>query len=365
VASGHIRQRGSGYEVVIYLGLDPVTGRKRQISRSARTKRAAEALRNELLVKYAGGRGGTEATFARLVEYWLEVAELAPSSRAAYTIYLERHILPALGVTPLDKLTPDVLDRFYLALKRKGLSAASVHKAHNVISSALSQAVRWRWLAENPAARATPPRVPKPKITAPSPEDVLRLLQAAEERDPDLGMFLRLSAVSGARRGELCAVRWGDLDLDAGTLTISRAISGGVEQGTKTGTSRVVALDAGTVEALRRHQRRWRERMLAVGAQFTPKAFVFSADAGARSPWRPDGVTARFMRLRNRVGVPARLHDLRHFVATQALAGGMPVRTVSGRLGHRRASTTSDIYASFVAESDRAAAEFMGRLLDG
>lgn len=367
MADGFIRQRGSSYEVVVYAGRDPVTGRKRQVSRSAKTKREAQQLRARLLVEYGSGDGGTEATFGKLVERWLEVAELSPSSRAAYSVYLGKHILPALGATRLDRLGAEDLDRFYRALGRKGLSPASIRKAHNVVSRALTQAVKWRWIPDNPARRASPPKVPKPRVSPPDPAQVALLLRAADEHDADLGTFLRLAAVTGARRGELCALRW--RDVANGTVNIERGLVHGPEgvverPTTKTGRARVVALDAGTIDTVAAHRARCRDRAEECGLEFDPHGFVFSTQVDGSVAWRPDGATGRFMRLRNRVGVPARLHDLRHFAATRMITAGVPVRTVSGRLGHSRASTTTDIYSHWVSESDQAAADVMGGLID-
>lgn len=91
---------------------------------------------------------------------------------------------------------------------------------------------------------------------------------------------------------------------------------------------------------------------------------LFSLDPDLGRPWAPDRVTRMFVGLRNRLGMDGlRLHDLRHFAATRLLAAGVPVRTVSGRLGHANAATTHGVYAHFLAESDRVAADVMGRLL--
>ena len=91
---------------------------------------------------------------------------------------------------------------------------------------------------------------------------------------------------------------------------------------------------------------------------------MFSFDPDGTRPWRPDVVTHRFARLREQVGLPTvRLHDLRHYVATRLLAGGVAVSTVAGRLGHARTSTTLNVYGHFVPSSDQAAADFLATLL--
>lgn len=198
---------------------------------------------------------------------------------------------------------------------------------------------------------------------------MVRLLEYAARSDPDFACFLHLGATSGARRGELLALRWTDLDLDLGTLTISRSViesSSGVvlTKDTKTHASRMIALDADTLDALVLHRKRAEERAAACGVSLDRDALVFSSEPDGSRPWTPSVVTRRFMRLRDGGGFKGlRLHDLRHFAATRLLAAGVPVRTVSGRLGHSNAATTLGVYAHFVEESDRDAAVTLGSLL--
>jgi integrase len=200
----------------------------------------------------------------------------------------------------------------------------------------------------------------------PDPDEVLRLIDGA---DPDLGTFLRVAAVTGARRGELAALRWSDVDLVRATLAISRSVVGKnnddalVVKSTKTGSQRTTALDPGTVDVLTRHRDRCKERASAAGVTLDD-AFVFSPAAAGRRPWRPDGISLAFRRFRNEVGLRGvRLHDLRHAAATQMLAAGIPVRTVAGRLGHANATTTLNVYGHWLAASDQEAAVVLGDLL--
>ena len=164
-------------------------------------------------------------------------------------------------------------------------------------------------------------------------------------------------------------IRWSDLDLNAGSLTISRSIvetSGAnlIEKDTKTHTSRRIALDSGSIATLRRHRDRFRRRAISCGTKLPDSAHVFSADPDGERPWVPNEVTKQFIRIRRSIGLDSvRLHDLRHFTATRLLSEGVPVRTVSGRLGHANAATTLGVYAHFVEESDRDAAEKIGSIL--
>jgi integrase len=184
-----------------------------------------------------------------------------------------------------------------------------------------------------------------------------------------MACFLLLAATTGARRGELCALRWTDIDFDLGTAVIARSLVEGqgselVEKDTKTHASRRVALDEASLRELERHQERCRDRATSCKSALHKSAHVFSSDPENRRPWVPNEVTKRFIRVRKSEGLESvRLHDLRHFTATRLLAEGVPVRTVSGRLGHANAATTLGVYAHFLAESDRDAASTIGSVL--
>ena len=374
-----MRRRGDAWELRAYVGLDPVTGRQKYKTRTFRGgKREAEGELARFVSQVAGGAyGAGDTTLADLIERWLDLAgdELSPSTVRGYERIIRSYILPSVGKIPLNKLRTDQLDRFYAQLRERGgehggpLSPATVRQTHAIIRRALNQAQRWGWIAQNPAALATPPRVRSRPIQPPEPDGLLQLLAEAETSDPDLGCFLWLAATTGARRGELCALRWSDLDLDAGTVLIARSLVEGqgselVEKDTKTHASRRIALDKGSSSQLRRHRERCERRAAECAASIGASAFVFSSDPQGSRPWIPNDVTKRFIRVRQAVGMhDVRLHDLRHFTATRLLAEGVPVRTVSGRLGHSNAATTLGVYAHFVEDSDRAAATTMESIL--
>jgi integrase len=285
-------------------------------------------------------------------------------------------VIPRLGDRAVDKLRPSDLDALYRELRSSGgregrpLAPATIRRIHGIIHRALGQGVRWGWLAKNPAARASPPRVPTPRIEPPSPAEVTKLIDLATKRDVALAAFLFLAAVTGARRSELIALQWADVDLVRGVIEIRRGVVHGrrgvVEKDTKTHAVRRVALDPSAVQFLVAHRERCEHVAAMCGIVLSDSAFVFSHAPDGSRPWRPDVVTHAFMRLRERAGLPGvRLHDLRHFVATRLLASGVDVRTVAGRLGHRNPATTLNVYSHFLEEADRDAADLMGRLVLG
>ncbi len=376
---GHLRKRGSSWELRAYAGRDPITKRQTYVTQTFRGgKREAEEVLARLVTEVAGGgHASQDTTVGDLLRSWLDLAkaELSPSTARGYDWIATNYILPTLKDVPLAKLKTAQLDRFYAKLRGQGgqdgkpLSAATVRQVHAILRRALQQGVRWGWLGVNPAVLASPPKVRHAVTEAPEPDDVVRLIEAGTEEDPDFGCYLHLAATTGARRGELCGLQWQDVDLPAKAVLISRNVveaarSVLVTKDTKTHAARRIALDATTVSVARGHRKRCEERAAACGVTLSPGSYLFSRDPDGKRPWAPNDVTKEFIRLRNKLGLGGvRLHDLRHFTATRLLAAGVPVRTVSGRLGHANAATTFGVYAHFVEESDRDAAAKLEAIL--
>jgi integrase len=376
---GHIRERGDAWEIRVYSGTDPVTGRKKYVTRTVRgSRKEADLALARLIVEVTGGvRVAQDATVADLVLRWFELAksELSPSTVRGYERNIKRHILPVLGRTKLARLKAAEIDHFYAMLRDRGgvdgrpLSPASVRQVHAILRRALQQGVKWEWIGTNPAVLATTPKIRQFKVDPPNPEAVMKLIEAAEKEDPDFACFLVLAATTGARRGELCGLRWRAINFEDETLTIGSAVVEGVhsklfEKDTKTHGSRRIAIDDFTLAALRSHFERCEERARACDSVLIRDAFVFSPDPDGRRPTAPNDVTKEFMRLRDRSGLETvRLHDFRHFAATRLLSAGVSVRTVSGRLGHASASMTLGVYAHFLEVSDRDAAKALGSMI--
>jgi integrase len=174
--------------------------------------------------------------------------------------------------------------------------------------------------------------------------------------------------VLGARRGELCGLRWREVDLDGGEVLIASSVArvAGrplLDKDTKTHAKRRVAVGGETVELLKAHRLRQAEAALACGVSLPPGAYVFSRSADASTPVSPEWITHRLQDLTGRLGVRVRLHDLRRFMVTQLVAGGVDLRTVSGRAWHADGHMTLGTYAHFQQAQDRHAAEFMDELL--
>jgi integrase len=249
------------------------------------------------------------------------------------------------------------------------LSASGVRDVHAILSGAFKQAVVWGWVNRNPVADVTPPAVPRSGIVPPRAYDAERLLGAAMAEDPELGLFLVLAVVLGARRSEVCWLRWTHIDLKRGEVLIAgRILAAGGElldvEWTKNRSKRRVAVGAGVTEQLRVRHAEQAKGALALGVSLPENAYVFSRQADGLAPVRPDSFTHRFTRLAARLGVDSRLHDLRHFMAAQLVRAGVDVSTVAGRAGQRDGErTTLNVYSHLQQARDHAAAELMEGLV--
>lgn len=380
MARGRIEQRGRSLRVRVYVGM--VDDKQQFILETVKWQGNKTATRNKAEERLTAilsdldenrlPQVGPEVTFKKLAERWMARGEphWSPSTTAAYRSYLSIRILPELGEISIAKITVDMLDEFYARLSADGLARATIQKIHNIIRKALSEAVRWGWLPYSPADRIDrrPMRTGQrrqPRI--PASNELGLLLQAAHDDNQDFEMLLWLAAVTGARRGELCALRWGDIE--GNEIHLRNVIVRGPDERhelrptLKGGTpddprSRVVLIDEDeTVPRLRSHRLRAAERAMMCGLTIGDDSFVFSPEPGNRRAFRPVSLTQHFRRLRTTAKLPAEvhLHSLRHYVGSQLINGGIDVATVSeGFLGHRQKSTTLDIYTQAIKQSPNA-----------
>jgi integrase len=371
----------------VYAGTDRYTGKDLRVTRTvvAPHTRAGRKVVDQaiaaLIVEVESGRIhlGEDPTLAQLLERWVTARspEWSPKTTVENQRQIRLKLLPRLGNRRISKIRATDIDSLYAELRTRGgedggpLEPASVRRIHIILHAAFAQAVKWGLLAVNPADAATPPSLPPGRITPPPPSALAKALKLVDEYDVDFAMYVRLAATTGARRSQLIALRWSDVDLDGGTITFARAIVHGgqgvglVERGTKTGLIWKVALAATTNERLVDFRALCSRRAESVGTPLASNGFVFASEPDGSESWRPDGATRRWERLRTKADLrDVRLHDLRHYVATQLLGAGVDPRTVAGRLGHSNPAITMSVYGHFMPEKDRAAADLLDGLLD-
>jgi integrase len=313
----------------------------------------------------------TSGTVEQLVRAWLEHAEAqgrAATTLAEYRRIAEKVVIPEIGNVRLNKLTPRHLDRLYAELTKNGLKPTSVRRVHALISAALRQGERWGDIDSNVARRASPPSVNPAQVSSPTVEQVRDVIKAAERVNPTLATLLVLAALTGARRGELCALRWSDWNEQNETLTIARSVyetpEGWAEKDTKGHQERKVGLDAVAREALRRHRGAVRAQAKELHLEVPDDGFILSESPTGSEPLRPDLVTQRVRKLFRDIGAPElHLHNLRHFAATEAISDGFDPVTVGQRLGHADPSITLRVYSHAVAQRDRDLAAALGSKL--
>jgi integrase len=378
---GSVRKRGSTWTWYLFIEPDPVTGKRRQRSKGGfRTKRECHEALNEAL---AALRTGTFVEPSQrtlgvfLVEEWLPAIrppKMRPSTWLSYQKNVERHIVPALGRLPLQRLTPAQLAAFYRSLLehgrrdgRGGLAPKTIRNIHGALHAALKDAVRWGYVARNVAAAADLPKGMLPEMHVWSPEQLRAFLD--QVRNDRLYAAWLLLATTGMRRGEVAGLRWVDVDLDAGRVSPRRprvvvnyevVVS---EPKTAKG-RRSLALDPATVAALREHRVRQLEERLAVGPRWQDSGLVFTWPDGR--PLHPERFSRWFEQHARAAGLPKiRLHDVRHSYATAALAAGIPAKVVSERLGHANIAITMDIYSHVLPGLDAQAAGTVARLILG
>ena len=283
-----MRERRPGvWELVVQLPRDATTARAPQLSRTVQgTKREAQRALAALVAEVSAGKvSASNATLSELLVRWLEVVDdqLSPTTVREYRRLVRTMLDPDLGKLSLRKVTTQRLDAYYASLVReRELSPASIRHIHAVLRGALGQGVKWGWIPTNPAAAASPPKLRHREITPPAIADTRALLLAADEHDPEFGALLRVIAATGARRGEVCGLRWSGVDFDAGTVLIRRSIAsvagGTVEKDTKTHAARRIAVDAETLAVLMRQRQRMQARAAACRLPFNAAGFVFTAN---------------------------------------------------------------------------------------
>ncbi|MFG1635634.1 tyrosine-type recombinase/integrase [Pseudonocardia alni] len=398
------RQKGSidvlpsgALRVRVYAGQDPITKRRHNlveiVPAGPHAEKQAYAVRDRMLRDIEERRNPrTSATVAHLLVKHLEQFSGAPNTLQLYRGYVKNHIEPLVGRLKVGELDAEILDSFYAELRRcrihctgselidhrtakrhecddrcgphrcKPLSNTVVRHIHFVLSGAYKRAVRWRWLAVNPLAQAEPPPMPKPNPRPPSAEQAARTLNKAWE-DPDWAALLWLAMTSGARRGELCAVRWSWISFEPGreTLWLQRGIrksdAGWVEGDLKTHQQRRIALDTETVAVLRELKERCVARAEALAIELSEETYVFGGAVDGSTFATPDSVTQRYDRMVKKLEINTTFHKLRHYSATELIVAGVDPRTVAGRLGHGGGGTTTlKTYAAWVSEADQRAA---------
>jgi len=382
---GHVAKKGRRYYAVIYQGTDPGTGKDKYKWVAAGDRKAdAERVLNELVRQQQDGAVALDrSTLAGyLLERWLPIQELRlrPTTYHSYRSTVELHVVPYIGRLRLDKLQASDFEQLYVRLLRegrrngkpgpdgrpRGLSSTSVRYVHRILQKAIGDAMRKGLVTRNVVALADPPQArsegPKSTIHAWDATTLRRFLGVAANHR--LHALWVLAAHTGMRRGELLGLRWSDVDLKAGTVSLRRAV---VVAGyrvylsdVKTASGRrTINLDEPTIEALAKHRAESGRSADEDGSNL----LVFGRPDG--SPIHPELVSRTFDRLAARRGLPRiRFHDVRHTHATLLLKAGVPAKVVSERLGHATPGFTLNVYQHVLPGMQAEAAEVFRHVVE-
>jgi integrase len=336
------------------------------------TKAQAQAEAAKILAGVATGLhvDPSVETVGAFIERWLmDWADNNVSNKTwtRYAQLLRKHVAARVGTVPIQKVRAGDLQAIYAAMAAEGLADRTRLNTHRVVSTMLKHATQWGVVARNVATMVDAPRVKAREVEILTPAQIQTVIETL--RGKPLYPIVAVALATGLRRGELLALRWQDIDLDAGHLRVEQALEettrgGLVIKAPKTRHGRrTVTLPPSTGAVLREHRKTQQEQRLALGlGRVSPDAPVFADWEGSiRSPhW----LTQAWRKAMKRAGLRVSLHSLRHTHASTLIASGLDVLTISRRLGHGSPALTLTVYGHLFETDDRAAA-IMEKALKG
>jgi len=378
---GSIIKRNKGsWTIIINLGRDPTTGKRKQQWVTVRgTKKAAEQKLGDLLNELDTGSyvKPDKVTVGEWIDRWLKYyawPNLSAETSQAYDIMARKHLIPALGRIPLQQLTDTYLESYYadkLSSGRRdgqgGLSPRTVRHHHRLLHVLLEWAVEKNIVKRNVSNSAYAPKFRPKEMKTFSQGEMRAFLDSV--KDTEFYPVFYTALFTGMRRFELLAVRWSDVDLNLGSISINRTLhhladKSFIFQPPKTEKSRrQVPLAPSNSIVLRHHLERQREVGMLMEREINGETLVFCHADG--SPLLPHSVSQAWRRLVRKAGFPGiRMHDARHTHATLMLEQGVNWKIISERLGHGSVAMTLDLYAHVSPGLQQAAAHGFDRVLD-
>jgi integrase len=375
---GHIRERAPGHWAIVIDLCDPATGKRRRKWHSfVGTKRKAQDECARLISSLQSGTylEPAKITVGQFLDRWLEdvKARVTAKTQERYSEIVRKNINPLLGAVILTKLRPMQISEAYAkALSsghrkgKGGLAPSTVRYLHVILKASMRQAVRWQILARNPVDAVDPPKIERTAMNTYDLAQTADLIEAT--RGTRMTITVILAVLCGLRRGEIAALRWRNINLDAAQLAVTESAEqtkAGVRYKTpKSGKGRTVALSARVVNELRSHRVQQAQELLKLGVPLMDDAFVVAQADG--SPLQPRTITHQWhLLLANNKALPRiRFHDLRHAHATHMLASGVHPKIASERLGHSKVGITMDLYSHVMPGMQEDAAARVDRDLE-
>lgn len=371
MAYGSITQRGDKYRVCFDYGIDREGNRVRKY-RTFDTKRDATRAFNEHKVKMDKGTQimPSEYTFSQWLDYWYKdiiLPQIEETTAYGYRGMIENYLKPQLGEIRLQKLTARDIQQYYTWLmSEKELSPNTVIKHHNLLTNTLNAAERQEYITKNPMRAVSPPKKHQREAKFYTPEQLGILLDKAVGTRLELPVFI--CAYLGLRRGELCGLRWSDVDLEHQTITIentrTQAGKKEIEKGTKTASStRTLYLPDTLCDMLktaREHQQACRAEYKNA---YDDNDYVVVMEDGR--PFRPNYLSELFSKFLADNDLPKIvLHELRHTFASLSNQAGIPAYNIGKALGHSTPATTQKIYTHLLDQTHTQAVEGVAAIAD-
>ena len=361
---GHIRERSPGHWAIV-IDVEGEDGKRKRKWHSFRgTKRQAQDRCAELITEIKQGAyvehdKKSVDTFLDDWERDWAATNVSPKTRERYSEILRKHVRPHIGAKRMQSIRVEDLNKLYTELHQK-LAPRTVKHVHRLLHRVFGHAAKWGATKRNVVALVDAPKVAATEAAALQLTEIPTMFAGLRGRV--LYSIAVVALGTGMRRGELCALRWQDVDLEGASLRVERSLEqtrkGGLRfKAPKTARGRrPISLSPAVVSELRTHWKAQQEQRLALGVgKAPPDGLVFATWEG--EPRQPDGLSKEFSQAMNDLGLPhVTLHTLRHTHASQLITSGMDILTVSRRLGHSSPAITLNVYGHLLSPKDDAAA---------
>ena len=374
MATGHIRKRtgktGVSYQIIAEGDRDPTTGkRERRYQTIKGTKKQAEAALRKLIDSLEQGVS-TDASAIKLRDWmdnWLTnyLPNIEATTRVGYKEKIETYINPHLGNTPLKALRTDSIQAWINMLNQRGLGAKTIRNAYNNLNAALKKAVVLRMLPYNPCVGTVLPKLKRPKSKVYDTADIQRALD--ETKGTALYLPVALALLTGMRRGEVCALKWKNIDFVAKQIHICENRVHGekevIEKAPKSEAgNRTIPMSKEVASLLGEARLQYYNDAAAYGPAFRDLDYVLHNENG--TPYHPDSLTKMWRRFLEHSDLPyIRFHDLRHSNATALIAAGVNPKTVQQLLGHSDVSITLNTYTHVLPSMEQEAVDTLDRII--